>query len=111
MGFQEVKGRVDRCEARRIRYDRAAFVAKSLESSAPKDKLETARTRAERAKEKYEVMVEELVQELPLLHGARRQFFADTLQCFFTLQKTFHTDVSYIFRDMSEYVLVSLRND
>jgi len=109
--FQEVKGRVDKCEARRIQYDRAAFIAKELETSAPADKLEAARTEAEKARDKYEAMVEELGQELPLLYGARRQFFAENLQNFFTLEKTFHNDVSYIFRDMSEYVLIKLKND
>ena len=76
-----------------------------------------------------------IVQELPLLYGARRQFFADNLLGFFGLQKTFHTQVSlnfippslllhllllllhlllqvsYIFGDMSEYVLIKLKHD
>ena len=34
-----------------------------------------------------------LLKELPLLYGARRQFFADNLLGFFGLQKTFHTQV------------------
>merc|ERR1712032_173099 len=84
--FQDMKGRIDKCEARRA-----------------------AKASAEKARDRYEVLVEELGQELPLLYGARRQFFADNLLSFFGLQKMFHTQVSYIFGDMSEYVLIKLK--
>jgi len=109
--FQDMKGRIDKCEARRADYDRAVFLAKELEMTAPADRLEAAKASAEKAGDRYEVLVEELGQELPLLYGARRQFFADNLLSFFGLQKTFHTQVSYIFGDMSEYVLIKLKHD
>ena len=48
-----------------------------------------------------------IVQELPLLYGARRQFFADNLLGFFGLQKTFHTQVSLNFTFSSFYILFS----
>jgi len=91
--FQDMKGRIDKCEARRADYDRAVFMAKELEMTAPADRLEAAKASAEKARDRYEVLVEELGQELPLLYGARRQFFADNLLSFFGLQKTFHTQV------------------
>lgn len=109
--FQDMKGRIDKCEARRADYDRAVFLAKELEMTAPANRLEAAKAAAEKARDKYEVLVDELGQELPLLYGARRQFFADNLLGFFGLQKTFHTQVSYIFGDMSEYVLIKLKQD
>merc|ERR1712130_404035 len=103
--------RIDKCEARRADFDRAVFLSKELEMTAPADRLEAAKASVEKARDRYEVLVEELGQELPLLYGARRQFFADNLLGFFGLQKTFHTQVSYIFGDMSEYVLIKLKHD
>ena len=54
--FQDIKGRIDKCEARRVEFDRcameltnipiiprAAFMAKEMEATAPADRLEIAR--------------------------------------------------------------------
>jgi hypothetical protein len=41
----------------------------------------------------------------------RREFFASSLYGLFVQQKCFHNDVSYIYRDMCEYVLIKLKQD
>ena len=111
--FAEIKGRIDKCESKRIDFDRCTHLIQKLEASAgnSSEKLETAKFRAGKSKDAYEAMVSELSSELPELYGARREFFATNLQNLFLLQKCFHNDVSFIFRDMSEYVLVKLKND
>jgi hypothetical protein len=63
------------------------------------------RAAAGRLREKYEWSVEELGAELPQLYGARRQFFADSLLGFFGLQRSFHTQTSYIFRSVMLFSL------
>ena len=111
--FGEIKGRIDKCEAKRIEFDRCSFLIRQLETTSgnSEEKLEEARFKAEKSRDAYEALVSELSAELPDLYGARREFFASNLQTLFTLQKCFHNDVSYIFRDMSEYVLVKLKTD
>lgn len=111
--FGEIKGRIDKCEAKRIEFDRCNFMVRQLETTSgnSEEKLEEARFKVDKSRDAYEALVNELSSELPDLYGARREFFASNLQNLFTLQKCFHNDVSYIFRDMSEYVLVKLKND
>lgn len=111
--FAEIKGRIDKCEAKRIEFDRCNYVVGQLETNPGNSelKLEEAKFKADKSRDAYEALVKELKSELPDLYGARREFFASNLQNMFTLQKCFHNDVSYIFRDMSEYVLVKLKND
>merc|ERR1719357_172198 len=60
--FQDMKGRIDKCEARRADYDRAVFMAKELEMTAPANRLEAAKAAAEKARDKYEVLIDELGQ-------------------------------------------------
>jgi len=111
--FGEVKGRIDKCEAKRIEFDRSSYLVQQLEvmPAVNEEKLGAARTKVDKSRDAYEALVNELGSELPALYGARREFFASNLQNLFTLQNCFHNDVSYIFRDMSEYVLVKLKND
>ena len=110
--FREVKSRIDKCEAKRIEFNRSAFLMQQLEikqSDATDGALEVARAKFKSSQDAYNTLVAELNWELPQLYQARRQFFATNLQSLFTLQQSFHTDVSYHFRDMSDYVLVKLK--
>merc|ERR1711915_1026183 len=110
MGFAEIKGRIDKCEAKRMEFDRCNYMMQQQENRSG-EKIEGIRYKVDKTRDAYEALVNELNTELPYLYGARREFFASNLQNLFTLQKCFHNDVSYIFRDMSEYVLIKLKND
>merc|ERR1711915_739029 len=111
--FAEIKGRIDKCEAKRMEFDRCNYMMQQQEtkSDSSGEKIEGIRYKVDKTRDAYEALVNELNTELPDLYGARREFFASNLQNLFTLQKCFHNDVSYIFRDMSEYVLIKLKND
>ena len=73
--------------------------------------MEAARQKVDRSRDAYEAIVSDLSAVLPRLYEARRELYATNLQTLFTLQRHFHTDISYVFRDMSDYVLIKLRND
>ncbi|XP_023349433.1 uncharacterized protein LOC111718152 [Eurytemora carolleeae] len=52
---------------------------------------------------------DELTSLLPNLYGIRREFFATSLYSLFLQQNTLPKNLSYIYREMSEYVLVKLK--
>ena len=110
--FAEMKRRVDKCEVKRIDYDRSCFLLQQVERRGlSEEAAEAARQKVDRHRDAYEAIVGELNSVLPSLYEARRQLYSTNLQTLFTLQKCFHNDISFTFRDMSEYVLVKLRNE
>ena len=111
--FAEIKRRIDKCEAKRVEFDRCSFLLHQLETSSgnTEESIETARKRVDKSRDAYDAIVNELSKLLPDLYDARRELYATNLQNLFTLQKYFHNDISYIFRDMSDYVLIKLKTD
>ena len=111
--FAEIKRRIDKCEVKKMEYDRCSFLLQQLETTAGHSQagLEGARAKVDRSRDAYNALVEELSSVLPDLYQARRELYATNLQTLFSLQKYFHSDLSFTFRDMSEYVLIKLRND
>ena len=113
--FAEVKRRIDKCELKRMQMDRSSFQLQQLEISSSggstEARVEAARQKVDRSRDAYEAIVSDLSAVLPRLYDARRELYATNLQTLFTLQRHFHTDISYVFRDMSDYVLIKLRND
>lgn len=113
--FAEVKRRIDKCELKRMQMDRNSFQLQQLETSSSggstEARVEAARQKVDRSRDAYEAIVSDLSAVLPRLYDARRELYATNLQTLFTLQRHFHTDISYVFRDMSDYVLIKLRND
>ena len=67
--------------------------------------------KVDKTRDAYDAIVNELSNLLPDLYDARRELYATNLQTLFNLQNYFHNDISYIFRDMSDYVLIKLKND
>ena len=111
--FAEFKRRIDKCEAKRIQFDRESFLLHQLETTNGNNEqsLKNARDKEEKSKDVYNALVQELSDTLPDLYSTRRELYATNLQTLFNLQKYFHNEISYIFRDMSEYVLVKLKSD
>ena len=111
--FSEIKRRIDKCEEKKMEYDRCSFQLQQIETAAGHSQagLERARAKVDRSRDAYHSLVEELSSVLPHLYQARRELYATNLQTLFSLQKYFHSDLSFTFRDMSEYVLIKLKND
>ena len=110
--FAEMKRRVDKCEVKRIDYDRSCYLLQQVERRGlSQEAAEAARQKVDRHRDAYEAIVGELNSVLPSLYEARRQLYSTNLQTLFTLQKCFHNDISFTFRDMSEYVLIKLKTD
>ena len=111
--FAEMKRRVDKCEVKRVDYDRSCYLLQQLEqqTGSSQKAAEAARMKVDKHRDAYEAIVGELNSVLPSLYQARRQLYSTNLQTLFTLQKCFHDDISFTFRDMSEYVLVKLRTE
>ena len=111
--FAQFKRRIDKCESKRIEFDRSAFLLHQLETTTGNNEqsLTTARARLEKSKDEYNAIAEELSSMLPSLYDTRRELYATNLQTLFSVQRYFHNEISYVFRDMSEYVLVKLKSD
>ena len=111
--FAEVKRRIDKCEAKRIEFDRCTFMLQQLETTNGNNEngLDAARAKVDKTRDAYDAMVNELSTLLPNLYDARRELYATNLQTLFSVQNYFHNDISYIFRDMSDYVLIKLKHD
>merc|ERR1711962_989976 len=111
--FQEVKARVDKLERRRIEADRLAFRLRAMKISEKVSsvQLAAAEKAASSSEDAYTTSLKDIKRELPLLYGVRREFFTHSLYGLFAQQNNVHADLSYIYRDMSEYVLVKLKQD
>ena len=111
--FAEVKRRIDKCEVKRIDHDRCSYLLQQLETTNGHNQnaVQAARLKVDKSREAYEGIVGELNSVLPDLYQARRELYSTNLYTLFTLQKCFHNDISFIFRDMSEYVLIKLKHD
>ncbi|XP_023323588.1 F-actin-monooxygenase mical1 isoform X2 [Eurytemora carolleeae] len=109
--FQEVKGRVDKSEILRISADQDKFHLGKLKAveSTERSIIEDAEKKQKKSEDSYSSVRDELTSLLPNLYGIRREFFATSLYSLFLQQNTLHTDLSYIYREMSEYVLVKLK--
>lgn len=115
--FSEIKRRLDKCEAKRIEFDRNSYKLHQLENANinggnnSKEAVEAARMKVDKSHDAYNAIANDLSNLLPEVYEARRELYATNLQTLFSLQTFFHNDISYIFRDMSDYVLIKLKND
>ena len=110
--FAEIKRRLDKCEAKRIEFDRNSYKLHQLElANSSKESVEAARIKVDKSHDAYNAIASDLSNLLPEVYDARRELYATNLQTLFSLQTFFHNDISYIFRDMSDYVLIKLKND
>ena len=114
--FAEIKRRLDKCEAKRIEFDRNSYKLHLLEvakdgGNSSKEAVEAARMKVDKSHDAYNAIASDLSNLLPEVYEARRELYATNLQTLFSLQTFFHNDISYIFRDMSDYVLIKLKND
>jgi len=106
--FQDVMGRLSRCEHLRIEADiRQHQLKKALSKNQQNVSAEEV-SKSESFAD-YSNAVEELKDELPSLYGIRQEFFAQSLYSLFVQQNNFNTELSYIYREMTEYVLIKLR--
>merc|ERR1712064_74400 len=98
--FAEIKRRIDKCEAKRIDFDRSSFLLHQLETTNGNNEngLDAARLKVDKTRDAYDAIVNDLSNLLPELYDARRELYATNLQNLFNLQNYFHNDISYIFR-------------
>ena len=114
--FAEIKRRLDKCEGKRMELDRNSYKYQQLETAKnggniSKESMEAARIKVDKSRDAYDAIANDLSNLLPDVYDARRELYATNLQTLFSVQNYFHTDISYIFRDMSDYVLIKLKND
>lgn len=98
--FADVRGRIAKRGRKLVDYDKCRHSVESLRNSAKKKddyKLGKAREELEEAKQMYEVINNELHEELPTLYESRIPFLVSNLQTFFTAESTFHVENSKVF--------------
>nr|XP_037279513.1 amphiphysin-like isoform X5 [Rhipicephalus microplus] len=98
--FVDVRGRIAKRGRKLVDYDKCRHSVESLRNSAKKKddyKLGKAREELEEAKQMYEVINNELHEELPTLYESRIPFLVSNLQTFFTAESTFHSENAKVF--------------
>uniref|UniRef100_A0A131XES1 Putative amphiphysin n=1 Tax=Hyalomma excavatum TaxID=257692 RepID=A0A131XES1_9ACAR len=98
--FLDVRGRIAKRGRKLVDYDKCRHSVESLRNSAKKKddyKLGKAREELEEAKQMYEVINNELHEELPTLYESRIPFLVSNLQTFFTAESTFHAENAKVF--------------
>ncbi|KAG0424829.1 hypothetical protein HPB47_027967 [Ixodes persulcatus] len=103
--FTDVRGRIAKRGRKLVDYDKARHSVESLRNSAKKKddyKLGKAREELEDAKQMYEVINNELHDELPALYDSRIPFLVSKLQTFFAAESTFHAENSTVFAFLVE---------
>ncbi|XP_050033329.1 myc box-dependent-interacting protein 1 isoform X6 [Dermacentor andersoni] len=98
--FADVRGRIAKRGRKLVDYDKCRHSVESLRNSAKKKddyKLGKAREELEDAKQMYEVINNELHEELPALYENRIPFLVSNLQTFFTAESTFHAESAQVF--------------
>ncbi|XP_037572639.1 amphiphysin-like isoform X6 [Dermacentor silvarum] len=98
--FADVRGRIAKRGRKLVDYDKCRHSVESLRNSAKKKddyKLGKAREELEEAKQMYEVINNELHEELPALYENRIPFLVSNLQTFFTAESTFHAENAKVF--------------
>ncbi|XP_077484448.1 amphiphysin isoform X3 [Amblyomma americanum] len=103
--FADVRGRIAKRGRKLVDYDKSRHSVESLRNSAKKKddyKLGKAREELEEAKQMYEVINNELHEELPALYDSRIPFLVSNLQTFFTAESTFHAENAKVFSFLVE---------
>uniref|UniRef100_A0A023G3A6 Putative amphiphysin n=1 Tax=Amblyomma triste TaxID=251400 RepID=A0A023G3A6_AMBTT len=103
--FTDVRGRIAKRGRKLVDYDKCRHSVESLRNSAKKKddyKLGKAREELEEAKQMYEVINNELHEELPALYDSRIPFLVSNLQTFFTAESTFHAENAKVFSFLVE---------
>ncbi|EEC07418.1 bridging integrator, putative [Ixodes scapularis] len=103
--FTDVRGRIAKRGRKLVDYDKARHSVESLRNSAKKKDDLQARQGGEEledAKQMYEVINNELHDELPALYDSRIPFLVSKLQTFFAAESTFHAENSTVFAFLVE---------
>lgn len=98
--FADVRGRISKRGRKLVDYDKCRHSVESLRNSAKKKddyKLGKAREELEDAKQMYEVINNELHDELPALYDSRIPFLVSNLQTLFTAESVFHAENAKVF--------------
>ncbi|XP_064472369.1 amphiphysin-like isoform X9 [Ornithodoros turicata] len=103
--FADVRGRIAKRGRKLVDYDKCRHSVESLRNSAKKKddyKLGKAREELEQAKQMYEIINNELHDELPALYDSRIPFLVSNLQTFFSAEGVFHGENSKVFTFLME---------
>ncbi|XP_052092674.1 myc box-dependent-interacting protein 1-like isoform X2 [Mytilus californianus] len=94
--FQPLKLRIAKRNRKLDYFDNARHNAEVLQSAKKKDdvKITKANEELEESKRIYEVLNNELHNELPEFHNSRVNFFATTFKSYFNAESTFHGETA-----------------
>ncbi|XP_076091803.1 myc box-dependent-interacting protein 1-like isoform X4 [Mytilus galloprovincialis] len=94
--FQPLKQRIAKRNRKLDYFDNARHNAEVLQSAKKKDdvKITKANEELEESKRIYEVLNNELHNELPEFHNSRVNFYATTFKSYFNAESTFHGETA-----------------
>ncbi|XP_042899905.1 myc box-dependent-interacting protein 1 isoform X1 [Parasteatoda tepidariorum] len=105
--FPEIRGKIAKRGRKLVDYDKCRHNLQSLQQPNRKReemKIGKAKERLDEARKMYEVINNELHDELPALYDSRISFLVTNLQTMFTSESQFHNENNKIFNQLSEVV-------
>lgn len=105
--FPEIRGKIAKRGRKLVDYDKCRHNLQSLQQPNRKReemKIGKARERLDEARKLYEVINNELHDELPALYDSRISFLVTNLQTMFTSESQFHGENSKIYTQLTELV-------
>ncbi|XP_054721533.1 myc box-dependent-interacting protein 1-like isoform X2 [Uloborus diversus] len=105
--FPEIRGKIAKRGRKLVDYDKCRHNLQSLQQPNRKReemKIGKAKERLDEARKLYEVINNELHDELPALHDSRISFLVTNLQTMFTSENQFHSENAKIFNQLTELV-------
>lgn len=94
--FPDLRKQIDKRDNKLLDYDKARHTLEDLRIAKKPDeiKIEKATSDLETKKFFYEDINKELHYKLPLLHETRKTFYTKTFQSVFSIESTFHTNMT-----------------
>lgn len=105
--FPEIRGKIAKRGRKLVDYDKCRHNLQSLQQPNRKReemKIGKAKERLDEARKLYEVINNELHDELPALYDSRISFLVTNLQTMFTSETQFHNENAKLFNQLSEVV-------
>lgn len=103
--FPEIRAKIAKRGRKLVDYDKCRHNLQNLQQPNRKReemKIGKAKERLDEAKEMYEVLNNELHDELPALYDSRIPFLVANLQTLFTSESQFHSENAKLFNQLTE---------
>ncbi|KAG8181176.1 hypothetical protein JTE90_010948 [Oedothorax gibbosus] len=105
--FPEIRGKIAKRGRKLVDYDKCRHNLQSLQQPARKReemKIGKAKERLDEARKLYEVINNELHDELPALYDSRISFLATNLQTMFVSENQFHSETAKVSNQFTDIV-------